>query len=72
MVYDFLANWCGRQFVETLPESSYHRTSHPSPGEVPYSDTAASYINAIYTPGTYAPPASSMSHHPSSSSSMIP
>ncbi|KAJ3530808.1 hypothetical protein NM688_g7659 [Phlebia brevispora] len=25
MVYDFLASTCGRQFVESLPESSYHK-----------------------------------------------
>ena len=36
MVYDFLANWCGRQFVDDLPENSYRQSRYPSP---PYDAT---------------------------------
>ena len=45
MVYDFLANHCGAQFVESLPQTSYHQTRFPSPTDSFYA-TAASVQGA--------------------------
>ena len=38
MVYDFLASTCGRQFVATLPETSYHRSPEFLPINPQYED----------------------------------
>lgn len=56
MVYDFLANCCGRAFAAQLPETSYHKARFPSPAETSYdaAAAAASYMNHIYSPETYA------------------
>ncbi|EKM56901.1 uncharacterized protein PHACADRAFT_254278 [Phanerochaete carnosa HHB-10118-sp] len=54
MVYAFLANHCGPQFVESLPQTSYHaRFPSPPEGFYPTSSAQVSNVN-IYSPGTYA------------------
>lgn len=54
MVYDFLANHCGRQFVAPLPETSYRQARYPSPPDSAY-DGGAAYANGLYT--AYGAPA---------------
>ncbi|GJE86698.1 Zn(II)2Cys6 transcription factor [Phanerochaete sordida] len=41
-VYDSLALVCGEQFVEPLPETSYHRPGYAAPSETPFLDPAPS------------------------------
>lgn len=54
MVYAFLANHCGPQFVESLPPTSYHaRFPSPPDGFYPTGSAQVNNVN-IYSPGTYA------------------
>jgi hypothetical protein len=70
MVYDFLANWCGRQFVEQLPEASYHKARFSSPAET---FDAMSDMSHIYSPGTYTTTTISIQQpHISDASCMLP
>ena len=62
MVYDFLANHCGPQYVESLPQTSYHQGRFPSPNEGFYPAAPAPPSHTLYTGGMYtaddlAPPA---------------
>ena len=56
MVYDFLANHCGPQFVESLPQTSYHQPRFPSPSVDTFYSTSSAQMNSvnIYSPETYA------------------
>lgn len=42
VIYDTLAQLCGEQFVEPLPENSYHRGGYVAPSESALFDPAPS------------------------------
>ena len=38
MIYDLLLSTCGREFVESLPETSYHRPPRYQPFQASYNE----------------------------------
>ncbi|KIP06281.1 hypothetical protein PHLGIDRAFT_107115 [Phlebiopsis gigantea 11061_1 CR5-6] len=59
VIYDTLAQHCGEQFVEPLPETSYHRPGYVAPGESAYADPApsmASLVNNLLTYDGFSAP----------------
>ncbi|GJE86693.1 fungal specific transcription factor domain-containing protein [Phanerochaete sordida] len=62
MVYDFLANHCGPQYVESLPQTSYHQGRFPSPNDgfypaAPPPGSGTLYAGGMYTADDLEPPA---------------
>ncbi|PSR71406.1 hypothetical protein PHLCEN_2v12673 [Hermanssonia centrifuga] len=55
MVYEILLNTCGREYVQSLPENSYHRGGFTPP------PSNASYDQTTYSAPVFAPAAYTMS-----------